>query len=77
MLCRALVAAAEARKLFSRCLARRAMGPQPTVQAMKLIPWQLSSKTIEAYKPLEIDKVVSNVICKIQFPWAKLRDIPS
>lgn len=42
-----------------------------------LIPWQLSSKTIEAYKPLEIDKVVSNVICKIQFPCGKSIDVPS
>lgn len=38
------------------------------ITAGTLIPWQSSSKTIEGYKPLEIDKVVSNVICKIEFP---------
>ena len=42
-----------------------------------LIPCQLSSKPVEAYTPLEIDEVVSNIICKIEFPRGKLVDIPS
>lgn len=73
MLCRARVAAAGGRKLVPGCppgggLARRATVPQQPPRREAPMPGQVSSTTIEAYRPLEIDKVVSNVICQIQFP---------
>lgn len=53
------------------------MVPQQPSRHETPIPLQVSSKTIEAYEPLEIDKVVCNVICKIQFPRGELIDSPS
>lgn len=69
---RALVVAAGVGKLFpsvSAEAAEKGGGASTSCPCRETpIAWHLSSKTIEAYKPLDGDKVVSNVICKIQFP---------